>query len=62
MPKVPEAVRGDSNIGTTNVTTQSANHSTGSSNVRTNVSSTSERTNTVQSGNVSVQILQILGQ
>ena len=47
--------RGDSNIGTTDITTQSANHSTGSSNVRTNVSSTSERTNTVQSGNVSVQ-------
>ena len=47
--------RGDSNIGTTDITTQSANHSTGSSNVRTNVSSTSERTNAVQSGNVSVQ-------
>lgn len=47
--------RGDSNIVTTDITTQSANHSTGSSNVRTNVSSTSERTNAVQSNNVSVQ-------
>ena len=47
--------RSDSNIGTTDITTQSANHSTGSSNVRTNVSSTSERTNAVQSSNVSVQ-------
>lgn len=47
--------RGDSNIGTTDITTQSANHSTGSSNVRTNVSSTSERNNAVQSSNVSVQ-------
>ena len=47
--------RGDSDNGRTDITTQSTNHSTGSSNVRTNVSSTSERTNTTQSSNVSVQ-------